>query len=429
MDKKSNIWVLLVLIVFILSCCKKNDVPVLTTSKISNISATTATSGGNITDEGSSQIITRGVCWNTNINPTIDNNKTQDGAGAGEFTSNMSYLNGRTTYYVRAYATSSSGTGYGINTTFTTLGDAPTVSLAEASNITNNSATINGIVNANLLSTTVTFEYGTSINYGSTAIATQSPVTGNTDTNVTADIIGLTASTFYHYRIKAVNSLETTYSNDKTFGTSGTITDIDGNIYNTVAIGRQIWMAENLKVTRFADGTPLKIWDIQISPPGKAYCWYDNNISNKDIYGALYTYDAAWNGSRPSDTNPSGIQGACPTGWHLPSDAEWSELTLSLGGASTAGGKLKEAGTSHWEYPNTGATNESGFTALPGGARSHYGTFYNIGKYGSWWSSSMFLGEDFVTHSLSYNSNGEITGRPMIALFYVSYSVRCLKDY
>jgi hypothetical protein len=166
-------------------------------------------------------VISRGVCWSTGTTPTIADNKTTDGAGAGSFSSNMTDLNGATIYYVRAYATNSAGTGYGMPISFTTLGQSPTPTIASATNINIMSATLNGSVNANYLSTVVTFEYGLTTSYGSTITATQSPLTGNTSTNISADITGLTAGTIYHYRIKAVNSLGTTYSNDITFTTLG----------------------------------------------------------------------------------------------------------------------------------------------------------------------------------------------------------------
>lgn len=208
----------------IVQSCKKEQVPTLTTTAISNITPTTATSGGNITNEGSSTITTRGVCWSTGTTPTIADNKTIDGAGAGSFSSNIINLFGGTTYFVRAYATNSTGTGYGMALSFNTSGlppSPPTITNQNASNIQLNSAQLNGTVNANYYSTIVSFEYGTSTSYGSTATATQNPVTGNTNTSVSANISGLTAATTYHYRIEAVNSLGTTFSNDTIFTTAG----------------------------------------------------------------------------------------------------------------------------------------------------------------------------------------------------------------
>jgi uncharacterized protein (TIGR02145 family) len=153
--------------------------------------------------------------------------------------------------------------------------------------------------------------------------------------------------------------------------TTGEFTDSrDGQVYKWVKIGNQVWMAENLNYE-----TPNS-W------------WYDNNSANGDIYGRLYTWAAAMNGESSSNSVPSGVQGVCPDGWHLPSDAEWTVLTDYLGGESVAGGKMKEAGTVHWNSPNTGATNSSGFTALPGGLSYTSGDFNYLGSIGHWWSAT-----------------------------------------
>ena len=200
-----------------------------------------------------------------------------------------------------------------------------------------------------------------------------------------------------------------------TTGSSTTVTDFDGNVYNTVTIGTQVWMKENLKTTHYSNGTAIPLvnnatsW-AALTATDMAYCWYNDDIANKATYGALYTWAAAMNGAASTTTNPSGIQGVCPTGWHLPSDAEWTVLTDYLGGGSVAGGKLKEAGTMHWISPNTGATNETGFTALPGGYRDFYGAFSSIGGYGLWWSATVY----YVFRNYYIKQDG--------------FSVRCVRD-
>jgi len=193
-----------------------------------------------------------------------------------------------------------------------------------------------------------------------------------------------------------------------------TVTDADGNIYNTVTIGSQVWMAENLKTTKFSNGSDILLvpgntdWSNQTTP---AYCWYENNQSNKEIYGGLYNWYAVNTGN------------LCPTGWHVPSDSEWTDLANFLEGDGVAGGKLKETGTEHWEN-NNGATNETGFTALPGGFR-YEGVFSDIRLYGYWWSS------------LGYNDisawHREIDGTRVNLFRYTSpknfgLSVRCIKN-
>jgi uncharacterized protein (TIGR02145 family) len=131
------------------------------------------------------------------------------------------------------------------------------------------------------------------------------------------------------------------------------------------------------------------------------------------------------NGAASSTTNPSGIQGVCPTGWHLPSDAEWTELTDYLGGTSVAGGKLKETGTTHWTSPNTGATNETGFTALPGGYRNDGGPFLYIGSNGYWWSATELLATNAWFRNMSDSNSSVYRGNNGREL---GFSVRCVRD-
>ena len=213
--------------------------------------------------------------------------------------------------------------------------------------------------------------------------------------------------------------------------TSGTFTDSrDGNEYNWVQIGDQVWMAENLaylpSVNMVADGSE--------DAAGSYYYVYGydgTNVTdakataNYTTYGVLYNWTAAMDGEASSTTNPSGIQGVCPTGWHLPSDAEWTELTDYLGGTSVAGGKLKETGTTHWNSPNTGATNETGFTALPGGYRSDNGSFGDIGYYGFWWSATGSNAADAWFRYMDY-SNSSVSRSNYFK--EVGFSVRCVRD-
>jgi len=213
--------------------------------------------------------------------------------------------------------------------------------------------------------------------------------------------------------------------------TSGTFIDSrDGNEYNWVQIGDQVWMAENLaylpSVNMVADGSE--------DAAGSYYYVYGydgTNVAdakatdNYATYGVLYNWTAAMDGEASSTTNPSGIQGVCPTGWHLPSDAEWTELTDYLGGTSVAGGKLKETGTTHWASPNTGATNETGFTALPGGGRSSSGNFSYIGYSGYWWSATESNANN-AWDRLMYCDYSNVTRDGSDK--EVGFSVRCVRD-
>jgi hypothetical protein len=209
------------LMVSLLFDCKKEEpvrLPVLSTEAVTDITATAAISGGTITLTGRAEIYSDGVCWNTAGNPTTTDEKTVDVIGNPQFESNISGLSAGTTYHVRAYATNSAGTAYGDDITFTTLGQTPAAT-TQSAEVSASGVTLNGTVNGNDLPTTVTFEYGTTTNYRQTVTAAQSPVTGHTVTNVSADISGLTPDTIYHFRIKAVNSLGTVSGDDRTFTT------------------------------------------------------------------------------------------------------------------------------------------------------------------------------------------------------------------
>ncbi|MGD0756768.1 MAG: DUF1566 domain-containing protein [Bacteroidales bacterium] len=194
------------------------SVPTLTTTAITAITQTTASSGGNITSDGGATVTVRGICWNTSSGATTSNSKTTDGSGTGTFTSSLTGLTTDTMYYVRAYATNSVGTAYGNDVTFTTL-QTSTVNTTAATSVAYSTATLNGTINANNLSITVTFEYGTSTSYGSTVAASPGTVMGSTLTNVTASITGLTSGTTYHFRAKAISSSGTVYGSDLSFTT------------------------------------------------------------------------------------------------------------------------------------------------------------------------------------------------------------------
>jgi len=172
------------------------------------------------------------------------------------------------------------------------------------------------------------------------------------------------------------------------------------------------------------DGTG--VGDISGDYTTKYWFFYEDNSAYKDTYGLLYTWAAAMNGAASSAANPSGVQGVCPAGWHLPSDAEWTELTNYLGGEGVAGGKLKEAGTTHWISPNTGATNETGFTALPGGYRYFSGPFLGVGGGGYWWSSTEYDTNSAWVRGMTSNASNVYRTNYNNG---VGFSVRCLRDY
>jgi len=329
-------WLLTGLLIAFSGCSDKEEIidksPALTTVDVTNIFINSAVSGGNISHDMGDYVTSRGVCWSTSPKPTIDDNKTEDGKGIGNFTSTMSGLKSNTTYYVRAYATNSKGTGYGATHLFTT---------------------VQGLIDAR-----------------------------------------------------------------------------DGNIYKTVSIGTQEWMAENLRYLP------------QVSPPesGSAtepfYYVHDyigNSIeeakasSNYPTYGVLYNWPAAMAEAESSDSNPSGVQGVCPAGWHLPSHAEWQQLITHLGGARYAGGKLKEISITHWKNPNTGATNETGFTALPNGTRTIFGKFSSKGFFSMWWTATEFTQGDSWNFFIPYY-NAMIIENFDKNNTSAALTIRCVKD-
>jgi uncharacterized protein (TIGR02145 family) len=420
---KKTILLSILLLTFLFSkSCKKEEspnLPVLSTNPVTDITAISAVSGGKITDDGGAPITKRGICWGTANEPTTSDSKTSSGTGTGEFISNIDGLNTGTSYHLRAYAINAAGTSYGEDVSFSTLGEAPAAITMPALYLSTTSATLYGNVNANYSSATVTFEYGTTTGYGSVATVAQSPVTGNSGTEVNAKINSLSPGTNYHYRVKAVNSLGTTYGEDMTFTSTEMVGDVDGNEYNTVLIGTQLWMAENLKTTKYNDGTQINgvtNGDTWFSLTTGAYCDYNNYQSQSDTYGRLYNWYTV------AVTNPKNV---CPADWHIPSDEEWTSLTTYTGGESLSGDKLKETGTIHWIGPNAGASNETGFTALPGGYRTQFGTFDNIGTHGYWWSSTETDVPDTWANNMSYDANS--TSRSLFDKRF-GFSVRCIRD-
>lgn len=198
---------------------------------------------------------------------------------------------------------------------------------------------------------------------------------------------------------------------------SDLVTDIEGNTYKTVIVGNQVWMAENLKTTRFPDGTVIPLtedasaWG-NLTTPG--YCWYNNDpVTYKDTYGVLYNGIAIATGK------------LCPAGWHVPDKQEWRVLREFTGDSIKGGGKLKEAGTTHWLSPNKGADNSTGFTALGAGLRYFEGTFASVLSYTCFWSSSGVTNDELWYTALYF-------GDPSFTMDHKNknhgFSVRCIKD-
>jgi uncharacterized protein (TIGR02145 family) len=240
---------------------------------------------------------------------------------------------------------------------------------------------------------------------------------------------GLSPTTLYYVRAYATTSAGTAYGSQVSFTTTAvpficgtnTVSDVDGNVYNTVQIGAQCWTQSNLTVTKYRNGDNIPYvfldsdwWNTNYA----AYAIYNHTGINNIMFGKLYNHWAV----RDS-------RGLCPTNWHVPSDTEWSSLENQLGGSGVAGSSLKSTTTQPtpggWASPNLGASNSSSFNALPGGVRDQNGTFSGLNNNAYWWSSSNAIGFGAWFRYLEVNDNG--IGRYSGSWQY-GQSVRCVKD-
>jgi uncharacterized protein (TIGR02145 family) len=376
---------------------ESNSIFVEITSKIKVVTSapyaifyTEATLGGIINATIGSSIRAQGISWKA-LNTDNSISSTMPGS-TGAFSMTISNLSPNTTYSYKAYALDDQNNRiYGKENIFTTrmLGLA-NINTLSPSSITSSLATVGNQIIDNGGSTIT--ENGILYSISQNPTINDNKVINTTgNNNFTTSLIGLLPATTYYVRAYAINNLGTSYGNQISFTTTirtintGSVSDFEGNTYRTVSIGNQVWMAENLKSTKYNNG--LSIANITDSIAwgtftNGAYCWYNNSISYKQTYGALYNYYAI------------NTENLCPIGWHIPSDVEWDILISFLGGSSVAGGKMKEAGNTHWILPNTGATNSSGFSALPNGGR-RYNAFYGYYNFqwltnsSTWWSSTV----------------------------------------
>lgn len=399
------------------SACK----PSLTTLNPSSVSTSGIAIGGNVFKDGDAPVTVRGMCWSTSPEPTIANSKTSDGSGLGTFTRTISGLSLGTTYYVRAYATNSVGTSYGNQITATTATSTiPTVVTTAVTLIDGNSANSGGNVTSNGGATVTSRGIVWDTVAGPTIGLTTKTVNGSGNGVFTSNMTGLTINTLYYVRAYATNSAGTGYGNQLTFTSSlftvgGGVTDIDGNAYNSIIIGAQEWMKENLKVSKYRNGDaiPTGLDDAAwAATTNGAFSIYNNSAGNNTTYGKLYNFYAV--------ADPRGL---CPAGWHEPTDNEWAIFTDSLGGLAVAGGKMKT--TSGWALPNTGATNVSGFSALPAGTRNNNGAYGGLTADAFWWTATQFNATQGWDRTVKYNATGAASSSDEKA---GGFSVRCLKD-
>ncbi|MHC1702730.1 MAG: fibrobacter succinogenes major paralogous domain-containing protein [Tenuifilaceae bacterium] len=409
-----NISLFLTLGILIMIGCKEElpTVPAVTTDEIKEISQNTAIIASNITADGGSRLTTCGICWSLNPIPTIDDSITIKYPGSPlRYNSVMQNLTANTNYYIRAYVKNSIGIGYGNIIIITTLPPyLPDVKNGKFVKVYPTSAEFAG---------EVTVDGGAPTTRGVCWGLTENPTIedGKTDDgegigNFTSNITGLIPNTTYYVRAYATNTVGTVYDTTILMRTMySTVTDIDGNVYQTVMIGTQEWMAENLKVTRYSNGDTIP--NIKNNDSwgwaNTAWCSYDNYSNDRKIYGLLYKFKTIVD-----------IRGLCPDGWHVPSDTEWTTLTDYLGGVDIAGYKLKKTGK------GIASNNSSGFTGLAGGIRHYNGHFQDKEDCGFWWSSTeygrwgeaygryMYLNQKNIIRKLHNDRSG--------------LSVRCLKD-
>ena len=352
----------------------------LTTNSISQRTTTTAKSGGYITENGGASITVRGVCWSTTPSPTINDSKTEDGTGIGNYESSLTGLLPNTTYYVKAYSTNSVTTSYGGEISFTTRDGVGELTTNNVTERTTTTAKSGGDITEN---------GGASITVrGVCWSTTPSPTINDSKTedgtgigDYTSNLTGLVPNTTYYVRAYSTNTTISSYGNEEVFhtkaevGTVGSGSDIDGNVFGTIVMcDDKIWMSENLSVSKFRNGDNIPQitdgveWMRADSP---AWCYYDNDPTK----GKLYNWYAV-NDSR----------GLAPEGWSVASDSEWTQMISCLGGGTEAAKKIMA--TTRWEYNEGFATNESGFSTLPEGSRSWGGSFNGYNILGSWWTST-----------------------------------------
>jgi len=425
------------------------EMPTVSTLPATSIASITAAGGGIVHADGFTPVTARGVVWSTTENPTLQNNQglTNNGVGTGGFESLLSGLSSNTTYFYRAYASNLMGTSYGQQVSFTTtqdIGNLPHLTTNTVTNVTFNSATGGG---------NVTTDGGTPVTArGVLWSALETPTvesnqgftnSGNGTGSFVSEISNLTLYTTYYVRAYATNSAGTVYGQQETFTTltSGVfgegVTDIDGNEYATVIIDGREWMAENLKTTKFKNGSNIpNITDGNdwMELTSGAYSWYNNEeLVFKDTYGALYNWHTVNTGN------------LCPTGWKVPSHAEMVELVnfLTDQGYPGAGNALKSCRQvnspmdgdcetlAHPRFDSHSThygTDIFGFSGLPGGGRlTTTGDFLFNGSFGHWWTSTDDGQTNAWYYSLRFDNANVSIGNNVPKTF--GFSIRCLKEY
>ncbi len=391
--------------------------PTFSAFNISEIGSHTASFSATISSD-INHIASRGFCWSPLPNPTILNNHVEVGKGVGSFSIKQEgFTGGGIKYHARAFAVNSYGVFYGEEKIFFTQFDVPTIQLSSLKDFGLSAFAYINIPDSG--GKTITQR-------GIVYSTTENPTTLNdkilSGTGIgefSITITGLTQKTTYFVRAFASNEVGTAYSNQIKLTTntaSTTISDIEGNTYNTINIGNQIWMTSNLSTSRFRNGVYIPYilnstqWATTKSPALSFYN-HDNNFESN--YGKQYNWYAV--------ADP---QGLCPVGWHIPTNSDWTVLSDNLGGLNLAGGRMKNAGTTFWIFPSNG-TNASGFNGLPGGFRNVDGTFGILLHNAYWWSATDENEQKAFSRSIVYTDNVLSVNS---SLKNQGFSIRCLKD-
>lgn len=383
-----------VILSFLSIACGSSDsdpgitAPSIVTAEATNITLTSATVGVAIESAQPDLITVRGICWSQQANPELNTQSanTQNGSGAGTFDNEMTGL-GINKYYVRGYTRVGDQVFYGNQVIVDIRLLTPSIATVKLSNIDLNTVEVETEIvythNSPITEKGICWSTGTNpdINTGTKAVDASANLTFS-------NVIGsLNPWTAYYVRGYAITGLGTFYGAVLQVViiptvSYGNVTDIDGNNYRTVVIGTKEWMADNLKVAHYNDGTTISsaTQDIFKTTGSGAHIAYGADAGNVATFGFLYNGYAVSTGK------------VCMTGWHVPSPTEWNQLATNLGGLETAGGRMK-AVSSEWTSPNVAADNESGFSGLPGGSycrvcSSNSGIFADLGTDGYWWSSS-----------------------------------------
>ncbi len=434
------------LLLFLLNCRKQtipfDAPPVVTTHAVTaDIGAWSVIMGGEVISEGGTEVTEKGVCVSTHQNPTLTDDRYPGGFGTGVIAVQVVVSPG-TTYYVRAYATNAFGTAYGNQVTATIPANFPTVNTAIVLTTNSTSAIGGGRVDYDGGGAVIVRGYCWSTAHNPT-VKDHKTADGSGIGFFVSTISGLSPNTIYFFRAYATNSSGTSYGREIAFileiFKGPTITDIDGNVYHTVTIGSQTWMAENLKTTKFRNGDPVPNITEDLGMPKKLYGYsdYEHDPNYSTIYGRLYDWYVVM------DT-----RNIAPEGWHVPSESEWTTLTDYLSnngygyegsGADIAKSMASKSGWEPSEFMGTVgndqlSNNSSGFTALPGGGRflmtgphttaGFY--FLRIGIEGHWWGTTIptMYGQG-GSRGIGYEGNA-LTGFTTIE--EDGYSVRCVKD-